>query len=1138
MSFPTLFQEFIYTRTYSRWIDELNRRETWTETVQRYTDYLQKHLGEKLSTKELNDINKAILNFEVMPSMRALWAAGVAADADNLALYNCSFIAIEELKNFAEILYILMNGTGAGFTVEKEFINKLPLVASEVQKGPLHNIIFEDSKVGWAEGFEKVLNCLWLGLPFECDYSKIRPRGARLKTMGGRASGPAPLKDLVRFVTNIAELNRGHQIQSIDAHDICCKIADIVVVGGVRRSACISLSDLDDRTMANAKKGEFWNSQPQRMLANNSAAYLRKPNIASFIEEWKHLYQSNSGERGIFNRMAAKKKAAENHRRDASQVQGTNPCLTGDTIVAVADGRNGISIKQLAAQGQMFQVYCAKSTNVSNQFGESKKFSHWKPEIKNATAFKSGTKEVIEVVLSDGSTFKCTPDHRLAIKDGRWIEAQYCEGEQLAKFYTYSNKNSNKNYRTINSMTDGHTRQYRMIWEFFNGNYDGSKFNVDHISEDTTNDEFSNLQLLSYEDHKEKSSNSKLGSKNPIFKMNAEYRKWINKKRNILANASRYNWDEFRTQNTLAAFEIDNPKPELEDKNIYMNDKIYVTEVIWTDELEDVYDLTVEDNHNFYIITNTDDKNYMNCSGVLVHNCGEILLRSAELCNLSEVVVKPEDTFDTLKQKVKIATLLGTCQATFTKFNYIDQKWINNCEEERLLGVSLTGLRDHAVLGNVNDEAKKWLADLKHVAIQTNRKAATKLGINRATAITCVKPSGCQKKETILLTDNGILTFEELGDIYGEQWQKHEIIVANKQNNKMSTKFYINGQAKTLKIKMQSGLELEATENHQYQKFSIDNNGLMWVQSNCLKIGDMLPYKVGGYDKSTNVDLIQISKPYCNVKKIIQPTEMTEKLAYLLGLYCGDGSNHTRGIRIAGNYDDINILEKARDIAEELFGIKGKIYTRTKGNNADLFLNSTYLLAWLRANDLLKQKTADIEVPSVIRQCSKEIIEQFFNGYFDADGCIHKNGTRTFVTISKKMAEQTVVCLRAIGRDASYREMPPTEKSWGTNMRYWIQEKKGRNGDYTKSVYREGFSQLDDADLNYLTPDYIMSIEESINDTFDIEVPDGNEYLANSYISHNTVSLLVDSAPGAHVRQTKTGFYIRRVRISATDPLF
>lgn len=841
--FPTSFQEFIYIRTYSRWVEEISRRETWPETVQRYTNFIQKNLGDKLTLKEINDINKAILNFEVMPSMRALWAAGGAAEADNLALYNCSFIAIEELKNFAEILYILMNGTGAGFTVEKEFINKLPVISEETKAGKPDVIVFEDSKIGWAQGFEEVLNCLWKGIPFECDYSKVRPRGARLKTMGGRASGPEPLKDLVRFVTNIAEANRGHQIQSIDAHDICCKIADIVVVGGVRRSACISLSDLDDRTMAGAKKGEFWNSNPQRMLANNSATYLRKPSVGMFLEEWKHLYQSNSGERGIFNRMAAKKKAAENHRRDASKVQGTNPC-------------------------------------------------------------------------------------------------------------------------------------------------------------------------------------------------------------------------------------------------------------------------------------------------------GEILLRSAELCNLSEVVVRPEDTFDTLKQKVKIAALIGTCQACFTKFNFIDNKWIENCEDERLLGVSLTGLRDHPILGNVNDEAKKWLADLKHIAIQTNKKAATKLGINRATAITCVKPSGCQKKETMLITNNGILTFEEIGDIYGEQWQKHEVIVANKNNNKMSTKFYINGEAKTLKIKMQSGLELEATENHQYQKFSVDNNNLMWVQSNCLKVGDMLPYKVGGYLKEENIELIQITKPYCNVKEIIQPLKMTEKLAYLLGLYYGDGSNHTRGIRIAGNYDDINILEKAKDIVEEVFGITGKIYIRTKGNNADLFFNSTFLLAWLGANGLLKQKTANVEIPLAIRQCSNKIIEQFFNGYFDADGCMDKNGLRTFVTISKKMAEQTVICLRAIGIDAGYREMPPTEKSWGTNMRYWIQEKKGRNGNYAKSVYREGFQQLDEADLGYLTPDYIVSIEESINDTFDIEVPDGNEYLANSYISHNTVSLLVDSAPGAHVRQTKTGYYIRRVRISATDPLF
>lgn len=445
--FPSLFQEFIYVRTYSRWIEEKGRRETWEETVQRYINYMEKKFGNTVSQHEFKEAQNAIINLDVMPSMRALWAAGAATDADNFTIYNCAFTTIEKLKDFATILYILMNGTGVGFSVERKYIYKLPKIMPKQNNVEEVKIVFEDSKIGWAEGFEKALKCMWNGIPFRCDYSKIRPRGARLKTFGGRASGPEPLKDLIRLVSEIVERNRGRNIEPIDAYDICCKIADIVVVGGIRRSAMISLSDLEDRIMANAKTGEFWKQNPQRQLSNNSVAYTRKPDMVSFIEEWKYLYKSKSGERGIFNRIAAQIKAGENHRRDGNLIVGINPC-------------------------------------------------------------------------------------------------------------------------------------------------------------------------------------------------------------------------------------------------------------------------------------------------------GEILLRSKQLCNLTEVVVRPQDDFNSLKKKVKIATMLGTWQASFTDFKYVDKEWKKNCEEEALLGVSLTGLRDHKIMGCVNDTAKKWLSELKHVAIQTNRKVATQIGINRAAAITCIKPSG------------------------------------------------------------------------------------------------------------------------------------------------------------------------------------------------------------------------------------------------------------------------------------------------------------------------------------------------------------------------------------------------------------
>lgn len=445
--FKTMLQEFIYTLTYSRWVDVENRREAWDETVKRYCDFIKKKYGDKISDREIKDVYNAIYNLEVMPSMRALWCAGKAGELENLSLYNCAFTTIEKLKDFSAIMYILMCGTGVGFTVERKYVNNLPIIKDKNDSLSEVQVIFEDSKLGWVKGFEKVIECLWEGRAFTCDYSKIRPYGAKLKTFGGRASGPQPLIDLIIFTKDIVENNRGFQLRPVDVHDITCKIAEIVIVGGTRRSALISLSDLTDNELANAKMGEFWKCNPQRQLANNSVAYTRKPDIISYLDEWKNLYRSKSGERGIFSRMAGQKKANENGRRDGSKIIGINPC-------------------------------------------------------------------------------------------------------------------------------------------------------------------------------------------------------------------------------------------------------------------------------------------------------GEVLLRSKQTCNLTEVVIRPDDDFESLKRKIKIATLMGTWQAGFTDFKFIDKDWKNNCDEEALLGVSLTGLRDHKILGSVNDTAKKWLSDLKHIAIATNKKIAQKIGINQATAITVVKPSG------------------------------------------------------------------------------------------------------------------------------------------------------------------------------------------------------------------------------------------------------------------------------------------------------------------------------------------------------------------------------------------------------------
>jgi len=450
---PTSYQEFIHLSRYSRWLPEKKRRETWSETVGRYFDFFKEHLNEmhqyKMTDKLREELEGAVLSTQVMPSMRCLMTAGEALKRENIAGYNCSYVAIDRVHAFDEILYVLMNGTGVGFSVERQYISQLPIVADDFHMTDT-TITVADSKLGWAKALKELIGMLYIGQIPRWDLSKVRPAGAPLKTFGGRASGPDPLESLFNFTVNIFKNAPGRKLSSIECHDLVCKIAEVVVVGGVRRSALISLSNLSDDRMRHAKSGQWWNDNGQRALANNSACYTEKPDIGIFMDEWKALYESKSGERGIFNRESANKQADRNGRR------------------------------------------------------------------------------------------------------------------------------------TI----EGH---------------------------------------------------------------------------------------EFGT----------NP-------------------------------------------------------------CSEIILRSREFCNLSEVVVRPTDTRETLKEKVRLATILGTIQSTLTNFKYVSSVWKNNCEEERLLGVSLTGIMDNKLLnGKGLDHALPViLQDLRNVAIKTNAEFAKKIGINQSVAITCVKPSG------------------------------------------------------------------------------------------------------------------------------------------------------------------------------------------------------------------------------------------------------------------------------------------------------------------------------------------------------------------------------------------------------------
>lgn len=321
---PTAYQDYIHQSRYARFRDDLGRRETWEETVDRYIQHFKKYTDNNKKVP-WEDLRNAILNLEVMPSMRALMTAGAALEKDQVAGYNCSYLVIDNPKAFDEIMYILMCGTGVGFSVESRYTNKLPEIPDEIHDTET-TIVFRDSKIGWATGFREFVSLLYSGKLAKYDTSKIRKAGERLKTFGGRASGPEPLIDLLEFTKRIFLKAKGRKLTTLECHDIVCKIADIVVVGGVRRSALISLSDLNDDHLRNAKSGQWWLADGHRQLANNSAVYEAKPDMDTFMREWFALYASKSGERGIFSRAASQAVAAKYGRRDENTDYGTNPC--------------------------------------------------------------------------------------------------------------------------------------------------------------------------------------------------------------------------------------------------------------------------------------------------------------------------------------------------------------------------------------------------------------------------------------------------------------------------------------------------------------------------------------------------------------------------------------------------------------------------------------------------------------------------------------------------------------------------------------------------------------------------------------------------------------------------------------------
>lgn len=790
MQNPKLYETYIAKSRYARYLDAAQRRENWGETVSRYVDFMKGHLeakhGYKIPADLEQDIHAAIVNHEVMPSMRALMTAGKALSRDNTSGYNCSYVPIDDVKAFDEAMYILLCGTGVGFSVERQYVSKLPEIPEHVYDSE-SVIVVADSKEGWAKALRQVLAMLYSGEAPRWDVSKVRPAGARLKTFGGRASGPEPLVELFKFVTRTFKAAAGRKLNSLECHDIMCKIGEVVVVGGVRRSAMISLSNLSDDRLRHAKAGAWWETQGQRALANNSACYTERPDVGVFMREWLSLYESKSGERGIFNREAAKNVVRKNGRRETEHEFGTNPCcFIGDTMIAVADGRNAVSIADLAAESKglfSFPVYSAARSNTHNQIGDTGKFKSWKTEVKNAIAKSTGFKPVFLVTLSNGDSFESTDDHPLATQIGTYVEVKDSLGIPLEGFFSTKGK-----YRRINSMTDAHAYQHRLIWEHANGPLKQG-YEIDHVS-NIGGDMLCNLQLLSLEDHLAKTADERRGENNPIHRRdvirtranqsaatqtdnNARWsglsdQELIEIGRNALAagvhlsakvlrefddrfplsfSKNRFGGD-FATYRSIVEGHTQYEPPVLTDRiEVQPSPHEHLTTSVHVVSIEprgvkEIFDLQVQDNHNFFIITKKFDEKAETSRGILVHN-SEIILRPYQFCNLTEIIVRDTDTLEDLKRKARIATIMGTFQSTLTHFPYLRKIWRDNTEAERLLGVSMTGVLDNPLLNNPDDpKLPGLLEELRAHTVEVNKALAEELGIPQSAAITAIKPSG------------------------------------------------------------------------------------------------------------------------------------------------------------------------------------------------------------------------------------------------------------------------------------------------------------------------------------------------------------------------------------------------------------
>lgn len=745
--------EFVYYRTYSRWVPELNRRETYPETVARYIEFMKDRFKDSPVPKKVYaKIEDGLLNKVVMPSMRTFWSAGESLRQENISGYNCSALAVDSIESFAECLYILCCGTGVGFSVERKYVNQLPEVPTTIMPGQIIHVV-ADSKEGWAESLKILMTNLYSGNEINFDYSKVRPAGARLKTFGGRASGPGPLISLHSYVKDVFYAARGRKLTTLECHDIMNEIAQIVVSGGVRRSSEISLSDLDDDLMRGAKVGNF---PVRRYMANNSAVFLDKPTSIDFLKEWTALAASGTGERGIFNLGGARKNAPE--RRDATKIAGVNPCQPAYATVLTPSGISTIGEIKIGDR-------------IWSGTGWTRVVNKWSSGIKSVNKYTTTTGHFIG-----------TENHRV-VQDGEKVEVGYaskidwCVGpisksEELDPQDIMDglvigdgsvHKASNNLVYLCIGRKDGDYFESEVA-KLITKERPGLSLHAHEIITTITHTELPKTYMREVPDRFLKgSTKTKKGFLRGLFTANGT----INGNRVCLKQASRKLIDQVQlmlsslgihsyiTTNKGGNVTHHNGEcfsKESYDINItsgrsvfrdqigfiqrYKQDKIidgskpmYLTSKIKSiDYIEDVevFDITVDDDAHTYW-----------SGGCLVSNCGEVMLRLAQFCNLSEVVIRPGDDLDSVLEKVETATWIGVLQSCLTKFNFIRKIWKDNCDEERLLGVSLTGQMDVPQLMTPDN-----LKALKSRAIKTAKKASKLLGINMSTSITLTKPSG------------------------------------------------------------------------------------------------------------------------------------------------------------------------------------------------------------------------------------------------------------------------------------------------------------------------------------------------------------------------------------------------------------